>query len=610
MSGIGGVVRLDGAPASRGAIESLASAVAHRGPDGQGLWSDAHVALVHAMLHTTPESLDEPQPFVDGDLAIVADVRLDNRAELIAQLAPERTGDAALIAASYRRWGAECVRHLEGDFAFAIWDARQRTLFCARDPFGVKPLVYAHLPGKLFAFGSVARVVLALEDVPREVDETRIAAFLSIEFGDFERTFHRSVRRLPGGLTLTLRDDNVRLTRYWSPEHVRPARHMSDAESAEGFLEHLTRAVHDRMRNVRPSALGSMLSGGLDSSFISCIARDASAEPLPVFSWIFSDALEADEREYQQAVIATGGFRAITLDSSDIEATPWRDLPALLPDGPPYAPSLYLNAIAGHTGRGFGMRVLLDGVGGDSTISRGTARYVELFVYGRFFALARELRALQKVRGEQKSLPRLFAARVAAPLLPSSLVAAVMRLRGRDSAAPSLLVPRLEGFRERRRGKVALTTRQAHLSQFRAPLYGEGLELFDRVMTVAGVEGRYPFFDRRLVEYCIALPGEQKLAGGYDRIVSRRAMEGIVPAVVQWRAGKGAPGLHVIRMLRSSRSQIEPLLLGASSPLEPYVKMDVLRGAYERLLSGGSTDLLVAMRIWSAAALGYWLARQ
>ncbi len=174
MSGIAGAVRLDGAPAARELTQRLAEAVAHRGPDDSGTWSEGGVALAHALLRTTPT--DVVQPFVDGTLTIVADARID------APL-PDPS-DPAAIGAAYRRWGADCVHHLEGDFAFAIWDAQARTLFCARDALGVKPFVYAHLPGKLFAFGSETRVLLAIPEVPRDLDEQRIADFLAVHFDD------------------------------------------------------------------------------------------------------------------------------------------------------------------------------------------------------------------------------------------------------------------------------------------------------------------------------------------------------------------------------------------------------------------------------------------
>ena len=154
---------------------------------------------------------------------------------------------------------------------------------------------------------------------------------------------------------------------------------------------------------------------------------------------------------------------------------------------------------------------------------------------------------------------------------------------------------------------MLLSAREEHLAQFGAPLLAEGLELFDRVMARFGVEGRYPFFDRRLAEYCIALPADQKLADGYSRIVARRAMEGIIPPEIQWRAGKGKPGLHIIPALRASRAVLDDLFLRDPSVLAPYVDVDVLRRMYADLLERPRADLRVAIRLWSAATLGQWL---
>jgi asparagine synthase (glutamine-hydrolysing) len=620
MSGIAGMVRLDGTSVAPNVIERMAAANAHRGPDGQRTWSSGPAAFAHAMLLTTAEARMEPQPFVDAEarLAIVADVRLDNRAELLSLLGrdPETTGDAALILAAYQRWGQSCASRLEGDFAFAIHDERNGIVYCGRDPFGVKPFVYAWLPGKLFAFGSEVRALLASGEIPRDVDEKRIADFLNVHFDDAERTFHRALKRLPAGCTLTVRDGRMRIDRYWSPDTVRPLNlrgHDRDTQYAAGYREHFTRAVHERMRTEHPSEVGAMLSGGLDSTSIACVARDAlrarGAGPLPVFPWRFSDILDADEREYQEAALAAGGLRTITLDSADLAVSPWTDLEALLPDGPLFAPNHYLNNIAGQHARREGVRVLLDGTGGDGTISRGRGRYLELFFRGRAITLARELRALADRRGSRESLPRLFLGNVAAPLMPRPMLAFALRLRGRkasDDPGLRLLQPRLAALAARPRHRWHFSERSDHRWQFTAPMFAEGLELLDRAMAVSGAEGRYPFFDRRLAEYCLSLPADQKLMDGYTRIVARRAMEGILPPAVQWRAGKGKPGLHIIPSLRASRAVLDDLFIRDPSALAPYVNLPVLRAAYDRFLSDRA-DFQTIIRLWSAAALAAWL---
>lgn len=612
MSGFAGVVRIDGAPPSAH-TQALARAVAHRGRDGHDAWSDETTVLAHALLRTTAE--DEQQPLVDGDLTIVADIRLDNRSVLSGLLGVANdASDAAFVVAAYRRWGVECARQLEGDFAFAIWDRRTRTLFCARDPFGVKPFVYALVSQKLFAFGSEVRAVLAADGVPQDFDERRIADFLSVYFDDHERTFHRAVKRLPGGHTLVFDGETPSISRYWFPRQVRPLRlRGGDAAYAEGFREHFRHAVQVRMRSSAVTDVGALLSGGLDSTSIACVARDslaaAGGPPLPVFTWIFSDAMEADEREFQVPVIAAGGMRRITLDSADSGVSLWNDIDALLPDGPPYAPNVYLNLEIAKRAGSLGLRTLLDGLGGDSVVSRGAGRLVELFVRGRGFALARELRELARLRERGESPARLFLSHVVSPLMPARVLAAANMLRGRRSSQTllRLLSPRVASLsgRGRTREPAFFSAAEEHVRQFESPMIAEGLELFDRLYAHAGVEARYPFFDRALAEYCLSLPADQKLAGGYSRIVARRAMQGIIPEEVQWRAGKGAPGLHVIPALRASRSQLDELF--RASLLEPYVDVGTLRSVYAQFISGGPVDLKILMGLWSAATLALWL---
>lgn len=513
--------------------------------------------------------------------------------------ADARIDNGIPIAEAWERWGEECPSHLEGDFAFAIWDPRTRTLFCARDPFGVKPFVYAHLPGTLFAFASEPRALLANAEIPRDLDDERIAAYLDLRFDDAERTFYRALRRLPAGHTLTLRDGKLSIRRWWSPRNVRPLRlRGGDAAYAEGYREHFIRAVRERMRVDDPAELGAMLSGGLDSSAIACVARDElraqAAPPLPVISWIFSDAKEADEREYQQAVLASGGMRALTLDSATNGASPWTDLELLLPDGPPYATNYYLNTEAAKLARSNGIRVLLDGLGGDVTVSRGRYRFIELFTRGRFLTLTHELRALAKRRGTSESLPKLFAAQVVAPLAPASLLRLLSRLRRRQYAAP----------------RRFFSVREEHIDQLESPFLAEGLELFDRVLTPFGIEGRYPFFDRRLAEYCLSLPADQKLADGYSRMVARRAMAGILPDEVRWRAGKGAPGLHIITSLRQHSEELDVFFARDLPLVERWIDVAALRRTYGELAAGRRVDLKDAIRLWSAAVLGRWLRGQ
>lgn len=610
MSGIGGIVRTDGA-IDGGDVSRLSVALASRGDGDVRTWSAPRVALVHALRRTTPDA--RPQPFIDAvsGATVVADVRLDNRDDLLRELdRPDGTDDAELVSCAYGRWGAACVDHLLGDFAFAVWDARSSTLFAARDPFGVKPFVYCHSPLS-FAFASEAHALLGVAGVPRDLDEQRIAEYLAVHFADDERTFHSAIRRLPGGCALTLRDGAITVARYWSPEDAAEVRLRSDGDYAAAFFERFTRAIRTRMSTAPGERAAALLSGGLDSSSIACVARDLTLQrPLAVYSWIFSDSPEADEREYQEIVAETGGFARRVLDSAAEPFSPWSELDQLLVNGPPYAPNFYLNLGVARTARADGVRVLLDGLGGDGAVSHGYARLPELFVRGRELALLRELRALSA--REQRGVLPLFSTHVAGRLVPPRVLSTMRRALRRGSGshgAPPWLRPTWRDAIVEDRFVPTVRARDEHVRHLRSPLIAEGLELFDRVMSQAGAEGRYPFFDRELVEFCIGLPADQKLAGGFTRVVLRRAMSGVLPEAVQWRAGKGKPGLHLVKSLRDSRDRLDPILLRESSVLEPWVDLGRLRAAYATFAGGGVLDFVTTIQLWSAAALTCWLRR-
>jgi asparagine synthase (glutamine-hydrolysing) len=617
MSGIAGLLRLDAQSIHEDDLAPLASAIRHRGRDGGATWLGGSIGLAHAALRTTPEAMTETQPLTSGSLTIVADIRLDNRDELLPALGlrDAAIGDAELALRAYAAWGTSCADRLEGDFAFAIWDGSARSLFAARDAFGVKPFVYAMLPGKLFVFASEAQAVLACAEIPRGIDDQRVADCLALRFRDPGRTFYRSVSRLPGGCTLSVAGSRTTIDRFWSIERVEPRRDRGrgrDERFAEEYRHHFARAVHARMRGPRPSAVGAMMSGGLDSTAVACVARDARRgarlEPLPVFSCRFSDCPEADEREYQDVVFAAGGLQPTTIDSAAGGVSPWDDFEALLANGPLIAPSHYLIGVMARRASEAGVQILLDGLGGDFVVSTGQARYLELMLHGRLPALIHELRAASRHTGS--STARLFAGYVIGPVLPWWARAGWRRLRGRpiEPAAPPFVRPRILNLVDRDRPPTAYSTRHEHLIALTSPLVADGVEVADRMMSRHGSEARYPFFDRRLAEFCVSLPGDQKLADGYSRIVARRAMAGIVPEAVRWRTSKGRPGLHFISAIRRERGRLDDLFVRDPSALEPYVDVESLRRQYEAFLAGRAT-LQAAIQLWTAAALGYWLRR-
>src|SRR2546422_5671131 len=350
--------------------------LAHRGPDGAGVWSEGTVGLGHRLLHTTPESLRERLPLASGDgtLVLTADARIDNRAELLGALdrGVEAT-DAELILAAYERWGERCPEHLLGDFVFVIWDARRAALFCARDHFGVKPFYNHHAPGRLFAFASEIKGLLALAEVPRRLNETRVADYLVPLLEDKVITFYEDILRLPPAHRMTVTREGVRTEQYWALDPEREIRMKSDEEYADAFREIFTEAVRCRLRSAFP--VGSMLSGGLDSSSVVCVARQLlqqnGGNRFHTFSIVFDDVPECDERRYVEAVLAGGGADPHYIRGDLL--SPLGDVDRFLDhqDEPLSVPNLFLYWAACRLASESGMRVFLDGVDGDTTVSHG-----------------------------------------------------------------------------------------------------------------------------------------------------------------------------------------------------------------------------------------------
>ena len=629
MSAIAGLYRMDGEPVSRHEVERMIRALAHRGPNGTGAWSSGPAALAHGALWTTPQARQEPQPLASAACnVIVADARLDNRREVVAALdleasATRDVGDGELILRAYERWGGACPTRLVGDFAFAVWDSRNETLFCARDHVGAKPFYY-HRAASAFLFASEIKALLTSPIVPYRLNPARVADHLVGLFGDQTSTFYRDIDRLPAGHTLTVTRSGMRIQRYWTLDSSRELVLGSDEEYAEAFRECFTEAVRCRM----PSSdrVGCLLSGGLDSSSIVATARSlrtAVDAKLDTFSAIFPslpapDLRRIDERAYIDAVVAQGGIDAHALRGdlvsplADVDRVLWHLDEAFA------APNLYLHWGLYGTARDCGVRVLLDGIDGDTTVSHGFERLPILARTGRIVTLSRELRAIsQRHHVAARDLLWNFAIH---PLLPVPLRQRVRRLRGRDvvSLAPTVIRPEFASrmgvverlaAAEREEGRPVRSAREAHARAMRSGLIPHALEMADRAAAAFGVEPRYPFFDRRLMELCLALPADQKLRDGWSRVVMRRAMDGLLPDEVRWRASKANLSPNFRRnLLAKDRNLLAEFILEQPSVLEDYVDISELRRAYRRCTTQPTSET-DALTVFGAVVLGLWLQR-
>jgi asparagine synthase (glutamine-hydrolysing) len=635
MSGIAGIFHRDGRPASREAILSMSAAIAHRGRDAHGVACDGPIAMAHRSMRSTPESLAERQPVLRDAPAswLVADARIDNRDELLRLLRVRDAGavsDADLIAAAFERWGRGCVERIVGDFAFARWDAEARELFCARDAMGVKPFYFFESSGT-FAFASEMKALLALPEISREIDPVQVALFVEGTIPDRRRTLFRAIQRLPAAHEIRIVRRGTSVSRFWRPDTVRELTLSSPGEYAEAFSSIFGEAVRSRMRSAHP--VGAALSGGLDSSSIVCTARDfrlaEGGPPIDTFSLVFPGLPEKelkliDERRYIDSVIRGGGVTPTFVRGDQL--SPAADIDEILDklDAPYPAPNLYLHWSMYRAARDVGVKVFLDGFDGDSAVSHGFARLNGLLHAGDWTTFEREVRALASRRSVPPSailshfgLPYLAAlaargrwftwARDARemtrrfgispgrtiidsglrPATPAFMRAAWRTIRGVPRDPESLLAPDLahalreSEYAQSEDGIDALRTeREMHAEGIGQPAYQLTLELADQSAAAFGLEARYPFFDRRVIDFCLSLPDSQKLADGWPRHVFRRAMEGTLPAEIQWRSDKGnlSPNFH--RALRSSTFARADV--ASDSPLGAYIDLAALRRVRER----------------------------
>ncbi len=558
MSGICGIVRLDGRRPEAAEIAGMTGVLERRGPDGTGTWLGDFVALGHTLLATTPEALVERLPLTHAEsgCTITADVRLDNREDLLAALGlagdTPTIGDGELILLAYLRWGKDCPQHLLGDFAFAIWDPRSQSLFCARDHMGMRQLIYHHQPGKLFAFATEAQAVLAHSCVPRRINEARIADFLEdLEGIDLTSTFFEKVYRLPPAHALTVTATGLSVCRYWELQAPPSLNLPSDEAYAQAFREVFTEAVKCRLRS--PGPVGSMLSGGMDSGSVAAVAARLLASegrgPLRTFSAIGPDPNDCIETRTILSMAALPGLETHFVNHAELDGLRGVlvDLPA---NGEPFDLEMPMIRAVYSTAHQQGMKIVLDGAAGDVSMISGN-RVEHLLRRGRVRKAMREARSEARFWGPTWPAWKSFAhgawaawaPRFVRGLKDKTRVWLADRRIGRAGLmsagfAQAIDLPaRRRQYRnhplhpdpfspERRRQSIL----HPHLPAAR--------ERYERIAAAMAIEPRDPFMDVRLIEFCLALPAEQLQSDGWPKLVLRRAMRGILPDTVRWRVGK------------------------------------------------------------------------
>jgi asparagine synthase (glutamine-hydrolysing) len=564
------------------------------------------VALGHRLLKITAEDEQETQPLEGGSrdavVWMVADARLDNRAELGRWLGM-RSGelaalaDSAVLLRAWLQWGEACVQRVVGSFAFAVWDARAEQFFLARDHAGDRPLYFAKT-AEFFAFATTARAVRACPDVSSELDEGTLVRDLVGLPPEYPRSRFREVQEIaPGHCLIVGRDGSGQIStvhrRYWNIDALRPVRFARDEEYVEAFLEIFDDAVRCRLRTT--GGVATELSAGLDSGAVAATAARLmaasgsklatyTAVPCAGFSGIVPRGLIGDEGEFAAEVAGMyANVRHMRVDASGSDML--RELERIFPllDLPHAAA---LNSVWSHRiydcARAGGAKVMLTGALGNFAFSyAGGDGLHGLFRSGRWIAMVRRAWRLRRAgvsSGSDAMSQTVF----------SGLPWAVRRrvdplIRGVGVSWSALRAEFVPDAVEQMRRHLFL--RRGGLPQLMAMAFQMN-QYGDYNAAVAagwGIETRDPTADKRVFEFCAAVPAEQFVVGGRGRSLARRAMRGRLPLATLNRKEKGTQAADWYECLGAIRGELpaELAVLRESAMARRLIDLERLRGTLE-----------------------------
>lgn len=525
-------------------------------------------------------------------MIIVADARLTNRTALLNTFdlpnsSQSDFSDEALILQSYERWGQRCPRYLSGEFAFAIWDSAKRQLFCARDHMGIKPFFYSNLKNT-FVFSSRVKGIRVLDFIPIELNEHNLAAALFLTKADKSQTYFMGIRRLRAAHTLEVHDKQDRpmaVTPFWS---LQPKNHqimLSDQEYADAFREIIVRSVCKRLD--KAGTTGVMLSGGLDSSAIACIAaQQLRKRDLPLFS-VSSvlpenhGGIESDERDYIKQV-AKQELNIISHHAIAEGADPFQNLESKFDRfSEPVNAFHYMDEAIANTFSTLGVKRVLSGFHGDTFASYDGRDSLSCLIRQLRWGTALNC-ILDLKRVQNETIGALYRNNIFPWLLPKFTdFLEQLKLDGREAKLSS---PAAKPFSDRFHENSYQNREFFQTSLMPCIAYGSpSMEYQTAEYASLDMNIRFPYWDKELVEFMINIPPEQFIVGGFKRSLFRRAMNGILPETVRQRNTKHpyTPDFH--RRVISKKKEIRQYLNDIESDrslmemISFYIDTDTIR---------------------------------
>jgi len=621
MCGICGKIYFDPARlVTQQEVLQMSHTLAHRGPDGEGVWANDNVGLAHRRLAIIDLRAVAAQPMsnADGSVWITFNGEIYNFRELRADLEARgyrfRTqSDTEVIIHAYEAYGRDCLARLRGMFAFAIWDARTRVLLLARDRVGKKPLFYWIGRDRLL-FASEIKALLVDRAVPLAPDPRAVDHFLALHYVPAPNTAFQGIYKLPAAHWLEVRDGQIETGRYWKLRYT-PKQHLTEQDAVAELRWRLAEAV--RLRLVSDVPLGAFLSGGVDSSAVVAYMAQETTAPVRTFAVGFEESA-FDERQFARMVAERYGTDHTEL----IVKAPVTDiLPRLVwhydePFGDASAVPSY--AIAALT-RQY-VTVVLNGDGGDENFA-GYDRYFmhRLICHGDkvprqvwrtgaaltgrlpagwhhhafYKRLAKAAELLAQV--PERRYVRWFG--LCTPEERHHLYTAAFRATVGGSDPEALFV---EVFGQSDAEEWTDATLAADVQLY---LADDLLVKMDRATMAHSLEARSPFLDHSLMEFVASLPAHFKLAGRNKKYLLKAALRGVLPDVVLDRPKMGfsAPIAHWFR--NELREMAYDVLLSPTTVQRGYFRKQVMAQLLDEHCTGRQDH---AETLWQLLVLELW----
>jgi asparagine synthase (glutamine-hydrolysing) len=570
------------------------------------------VALMHEPANSNDWLIREGQRLIPCDGGIVTwDGRLDNTEDLKRLCGLDKVTGATspqVVARCYRNHGSKFVDCLVGDFAFCLWDPKLEKLYMARDPFGTRPLFYAHRETQAVWCSSL-KPVLAVAGGSLTLDDQYVAAYLTTS-EDWEETPYDTVKSVPPGSLICIGRGGVTVRRFWSPDPKNHVRYGRDSEYEDHFRALFRQSIVCRLLT-EEIALAE-LSGGLDSSSIVCVADDLmktgiiATRKLETVSYVYEDSPTSDESTFITTVERYRGKRGYRVRDSRILAP---TLDEALRIDVPTPLIIYPETFdeLSNIMRQLNSRVLLSGMGGDQVlVSDVSAQHLltDLALDCNFAALRALAHACSQA--EKKNYLSVVLSGIASPLLPTRI---------RSLCAPDgLKVPRWVSRTFARRTDYSLRLLANPCSEFFSSYHSrQQYSMVLQAISVASagyyrarcaIDVAYPFLDRALVEFLLAVPANQLVRPNESRSLQRRALGGLIPEKTRTRRSKRGPDEALCRALNREWERISQITKDLAISAHGYVDSRLFQDALVRARHGVIDGLQPLMR---ALALEFWL---